>query len=421
MIFNFELISNLLMSRFTRFFIIYLIADIYTFFGLRSLISDTHNRLLFSVGYVLSTVFVYYCFYKIWHIASNSGLFSGTEVNFYLGLFLTVFVAKLFFVFFMLFQDLPRMFAGVYNVIFNSDKASYIPSRRKALTGIAAGLAAIPFLSMLYGVTKGKYKYTVKRLTLHFKNLPSEFDGYKIVQISDIHAGSFDSKEKVMHGIEMMNKLKPDAVFFTGDLVNSDKDEIDPYIDVFSKIKSKDGVYAVLGNHDYYGLYDVNEDEKDAYWENFIDKYLRMGFDLLNNENRSISRNGQTIKIVGVENWGAGRWFPKEGDLDVALRNVADEDFCILLSHDPTHWEEKVLPHQKKIDLTLSGHTHGFQFGINIPGFKWSPAQYRYKRWMGLHEEKDQKLYINKGFGFLAFPGRVGMWPEITEIELRSA
>jgi len=347
-------------------------------------------------------------------------MFSGTQVNFYLGMFLTAFAAKITFTFFMFLQDLPRVFAGIYNFFVHNDKASYFPSRRRALTTIATGIAAIPFFGMLYGVTKGKYKYTVSSLSLNFKNLPQSFDGYKIVQISDIHAGSFDSKEKVMRGIDMINALDADAVFFTGDLVNSSKDEIDPYIDVFAQIKAKDGVFAVLGNHDYYGLYDVKESDKDAYWDNFFDKYKRMGFDLLNNESRSIERNGELLRIVGVENWGAGRWFPKEGDLDKALDNVAKDDFCVLLSHDPTHWEEKVLPHSKSIDLTLSGHTHGFQFGINIPGFKWSPAQYRYKRWIGLHEEQDQKLYINKGFGFLAFPGRVGMWPEITEIVLKA-
>jgi len=408
------------MPTFTVVFIIYLIADVYTFLGLRSLFSETTNRLIFSFAYLALSSFIFYCFYKIWVIASSRSMFSGTEVNFYLGLFLTAFTAKVSFGFFMLFQDLPRIFAGLYNAAFNRDRSNYFPSRRKALTTIAASLAAIPFMAMLYGVTKGKYKYTINRLTLSFENLPKAFDGYKIVQISDIHAGSFDSKEKVMTGIDKINSLNADTVVFTGDLVNSSKDEIDPYIDVFSKIESKDGVFAVLGNHDYYGLYDIAERDKDRYWDDFLKKYKAMGFDLLNNENRTITREGQRLQLVGVENWGAGRWFPKEGDLDRALQEVDDSDFCVLLSHDPTHWEEKVLLHQKQIDLTLSGHTHGFQFGINIPGFKWSPAQYRYKRWIGLHEEKDQKLYINKGFGFLAFPGRVGMWPEITEIELKS-
>jgi predicted MPP superfamily phosphohydrolase len=351
-------------------------------------------------------------------------MFSGTKVNFYLGMFLTAFVSKLFLALFLFLQDGPRLLIGFVNWVrslFGAELTSYVPSRRKAITGIALGLASIPFLSMLYGVTKGKYRYTINRLSLSFKNLPAAFDGFKIVQISDIHAGSLDNPDEILKGVKMINELQPDTVLFTGDMVNSDKDELNPFIDIFSQISSKEGNFAVLGNHDYYGLYDLPESNKEGYWEDFYSKFKAIGFDLLNNTNRTITRGDSTIKIVGVENWGAGRWFPKEGDLDLALAKVESDDFCVLMSHDPTHWEEKVLYHNKHIDLTLSGHTHGFQFGINMPGFKWSPAQYRYKRWIGLHEEKNQKLYINKGFGFLAFPGRVGMWPEITLIELKTA
>ncbi len=352
-------------------------------------------------------------------------MFSGTAVNFYLGMFLTAFVTKLIFAVLLLFQDLPRMLYGggkYLGSFFNTDiQGPFIPSRRKILTGIAAGIATIPFATMLYGVTKGKYRYELEKIKVKFNNLPSAFEGYKIVQISDIHAGSLDNKEEVMKGVKLINDLKPDLVLFTGDLVNSSKDEVDPYIDIFNKIEAKDGKFAVLGNHDYYGLYDLSEEEKPAYWDDFFSKYSRLGFNLLNNSNATIHKGKEMIRVVGVENWGAGRWFPKEGDLDMALENVEEDDFCILLSHDPTHWDEKVLAHKKHIDLTLSGHTHGFQFGIKMPGFSWSPAQYRYKRWMGLHEEKNQKLYVNKGFGFLAFPGRVGMWPEITLLELQTA
>jgi len=349
-------------------------------------------------------------------------MFSGTEVNFYLGMFLTSFVTKFIFALLLLLQDIPRVLfgGGKYIGSFISDniKQPFIPSRRKFLTGIAVSLATIPFAAMLYGVTKGKYRYELERIKMKFSNLPPSFEGYKVVQISDIHAGSLDNKEEVMKGVNLINELNPDLVMFTGDLVNSNKDEIDPYIEVFNKIKAKDGKFAVLGNHDYYGLSDIEEKDKASYWEDFFQKYKRLGFELLNNRNVTLEKGKDSIKVVGVENWGAGRWFPKEGDLDVALQDVEQNEFCILLSHDPTHWDEKVLKHTKHIDLTLSGHTHGFQFGINMPGFSWSPAQYRYKRWMGAHEVKNQKLYVNKGFGFLAFPGRVGMWPEITLLEL---
>ncbi|MBK9741427.1 MAG: metallophosphoesterase, partial [Saprospiraceae bacterium] len=228
--------------------------------------------------------------------------------------------------------------------------------------------------------------------------------------------------DKVRKGIEKINELKADVVCFTGDLVNSEKDEIDPYIEIFSEIEAKYGKLATLGNHDYYGHYDKNDPQAEkVYFEDFFSKFKKMGFDLLNNENRSITKDGETIHIVGVENWGAGHWFPKKGDLAKATENLDGNGFKILMSHDPTHWDEKVLNFPKKMDLTLSGHTHGFQFGFQMPGFKWSPAQYRYKKWLGLYQEDDKYLYVNRGFGFLGFPGRVGMWPEITLIELQSA
>src|SRR5690606_12098197 len=233
-----------------------------------------------------------------------------------------------------------------------------------------------------------------------------------------IHAGSFDSIADVQRGADMINELEPDLILFTGDLVNSKKDEIDPYMDVFKGLKAKIGKFAVLGNHDYYGLYDVAPQDEKQYWTDFYKKYEDMGFELLNNRSKKIELGGESIRLVGVENWGAGRFFPKFGDLDKALAEVKEEEFCILMSHDPTHWENKVIPHAKKIDLTLSGHTHGMQFGVNIPGFKWSPIQYRYKHWLGLYSEADQHLYVNRGFGFLGFPGRVGMWPEISLFEL---
>ncbi len=401
------------------------LASIYCFWLLFHLMNVKTSKWIFTSVYWVTILFAFFSLYRVWDIAQSSSIFRGTDVNFYLASFLTLYAFFLALSFFFLLQDLPRLFIGIVNfaksLFTSTETTAFIPKRRDALTKLAIGLASLPFAAMLYGVTKGKYKYTVNKISLKLKNLPSSFEGYKLVQISDIHAGSFDSKEQVLKGVDMINDLKADAVFFTGDLVNSSKEEIEPYIDVFQKIESKDGKYAVLGNHDYYGLYDLDESEKEAYWLDFYEKYKRMGFDLINNSNRTIQRAGEVLKIIGVENWGAGRWFPKEGDLDLALEGVGQSDCCVLLSHDPTHWEEKVLDHSKFIDLTLSGHTHGFQFGINMPGFKWSPAQYRYNRWMGHYIEKDQHLYINRGFGFLAFPGRVGMWPEITLIELQTA
>lgn len=412
------------LAQFHTITLIYIFLDIYSFFGLKSLFKTKRNRIIFSVAYWLMSAFIYYSFYRFHAAFTGGGFFSSTESNIHLGIILTAIVSKLVFVLFLLPQDLGRILYAIGSFIsilikgkdFEEDK-SIFPSRRRFLTLAATGLAAIPFSTMLYGITKGKYAYTVNKVKLAFSDLPPAFEGFKIVQISDIHAGSLDSKSGVAKGVRMINEQDADVVVFTGDLVNSDKNEVDEYIDVFKEIKAKHGKFSVLGNHDYYGEPD-NAEAKGVYWTDFYKKYQAMGFKLLNNENTFIERDGERICLMGVENWGRGRWFPKKGDIDKALVNSTSDEFCVLLSHDPTHWDEKVIPHQKHIHLTLSGHTHGFQFGINMPGFKWSPAQYRYDKWMGLYEEAKQYLYINRGFGFLAFPGRIGMWPEITVIEL---
>jgi len=405
-------------------FAFYLFLDAYTYFGLKSLFTNQRNIRIFQAVYLLSSIFVIFSFYQM-YVGLNSGsFFRSASANFYLGIFFTAIVSKMVFVGLMMLQDGGRVFYALFDSISGSSSGEnisgkYLPSRRKFLTLAAAGLAAIPFSGMLYGITRGKYRYTINRVKLSFKDLPAAFNGFKIVQISDIHAGSLDSPDDVQRGVQMINDELPDAIMFTGDLVNSQKKEVDPFIDIFAELKAKHGKFAVLGNHDYYGApRDSREDKTDEYWKDFFSKYEAMGFNLLNNDSVNIEKQGEQISILGVENWGAGRWFPKLGDLDKALMKSRKDNFCVLMSHDPTHWDEKVIPHQKHIHLTLSGHTHGFQFGINMPGFKWSPAQYRYERWMGLYEKAEQYLYVNRGFGFLGFPGRVGMWPEITVIEL---
>ena len=412
------------LNTFYSICILYIFTDIYTYFGLKSLFKNKRNRQIFTIAYISLSVFLYYSFYQFHYYFTNRSFFSSTNGGFYLAIILTAILTKLAFTIFLLPQDIGRYFYGTgkfLHTFFSGndfpENESTIPKRRKFLTLLATGLAAIPFSTMLYGTTRGKYAYTLNKVKLTFKDLPAAFEGFKIVQISDIHAGSLDSKSGVTKGVKMINDQEADLVVFTGDLVNSDKDEVNEYIDIFKDINAKYGKFSVLGNHDYYGVPDGKAAEK-TYWEDFFKKYQAMGFQLMNNENQMIEKEGDKICLVGVENWGRGRYFPKRGDLDKALSAVEKEDFCILLSHDPTHWEEKVIDHQKHIHLTLSGHTHGCQFGVNMPGFKWSPIQYRYDKWMGLYEEAQQYLYINRGFGFLAFPGRVGMWPEITVLEL---
>ena len=291
--------------------------------------------------------------------------------------------------------------------------------RRKFIGQLALGMAAIPFLSILYGITKGKYNYKVLKYTLFFEDLPSEFDGYKITQISDIHSGSFDEKEKIEYAVDLINEQASDVIMFTGDLVNSKTSEMIPWKATFSKLYAKDGVFSVLGNHDYgdYMRWPSKED-KAKNFQDMLKLQDEMGFQLLLNASKFIEKNGQRIAVVGVENWGKG--FKQKGDLKKATSEINPNDFKILLSHDPSHWEYEVIKDKLHYHLTLSGHTHGMQFGIEIPGvFKWSPIKWRYKYWAGLYQQAGQYLNVNRGFGFLAFPGRVGIWPEITVITLR--
>ncbi|MGI9527712.1 MAG: metallophosphoesterase [Weeksellaceae bacterium] len=301
-----------------------------------------------------------------------------------------------------------------------------MPSRRKAVTWIGLGIAAIPFLGVLDGIFLGKYRFKVIRKQLLFDDLPPEFDGFTITQLSDIHSGSFDDVDKVKYGVDLANKQNSDILVFTGDMVNSISAEFEPYVEMFSVLQANEGMFAILGNHDYGVHSNLNAAEREQSIQSLQSMQRKVGFKPLNNEMHTIERNGKRLNIVGVENWGNSEHFPKKGDLRKATQNVMDGDFNVLLSHDPSHFDHKleeydnVINFDKKLHLTLSGHTHGMQFGIEIPGLvKWSPVKYRYHNWAGLYEENGRKLYVNRGFGFLAFPGRVGMWPEITVLELK--
>jgi predicted MPP superfamily phosphohydrolase len=319
-------------------------------------------------------------------------------------------------------EDVFRIPQAVYSYLTKlPGQVQFVPSRRSFISKIALGLAAIPLTSLLYGMYKGKYNFKVLTYELKYDDLPDAFDGFTITQISDIHSGSFDNVNMVNYGIDLINKQQSDVILFTGDLVNNKTSEVLPWIPYFGKINAPYGVYSVLGNHDYgdYTRWETPE-EKTQNIEALYRAQKEMGWDLLLNESRIIEKEGQRLAIVGVENWGSG--FKKAGDLDKALENVAAEDFKVLLSHDPSHWEAKVLPHPYTVHLTLSGHTHGMQFGIEIPGWiKWSPVKWRYKQWAGIYEQAKQRLNVNRGFGYLAYPGRVGIWPEISVITLKKA
>lgn len=294
-------------------------------------------------------------------------------------------------------------------------------SRATFITTTGQFVAGFALVSFLYGVTRGKFAFRVLEHQVGFKNLPTELEGLKVVQISDAHLGSFmDSFDPIKEAIDMINGLKPDLIMFTGDLVNVESSEAEPWIPIFRELKARYGKFSILGNHDYADYGDMNEEEREFSRNRVKEIHQEMGFDLLLNENRNVAINGKTLDVIGVENWGKG--FVQHGDLNKAISGLDMEQPSILLSHDPTHYEEQVLG-KKNIDLTLSGHTHGMQMGIEIPwlGIKLSPARLRYKRWGGLYTDKQQHIHVNRGFGVLAFPGRVGMPPEITLLTLTKA
>ena len=274
------------------------------------------------------------------------------------------------------------------------------------------------FGTLVYGFGN-KYRYQVKRLRLSYNNLPASFKGLKIVHISDIHSGSFTNKDAVMKGVQKILNEKPDLILFTGDLVNNVADEMEDYIDVFNKLKAPMGVYSTLGNHDY-GDYVQwgSAEEKKANLEKLKETHATLGWRLLMNEHVVLERGNDKIAVIGIENWSDKARFPKYGDLKKAYTGAESYPFKILMSHDPSHWNGEVRKSYTDIDLMLAGHTHGMQFGIEIPGFKWSPVQYVYKEWAGLYEQDAQKLYVNRGYGFIGYPGRVGILPEITVLEL---
>jgi len=283
----------------------------------------------------------------------------------------------------------------------------------------ASELALFVFISLLYGMTGGRHRYKVHRVTLKFDDLPKEFDGFTITQLSDIHAGSFSSRKGVEKGISMVNKQNSDLILFTGDLVNNKASEMEPWMDTFAKLDASFGKYSVLGNHDY-GDYTSweSEEAKTANLARLKQVHKEIGFKLLLNNSVQIKKEGAAIALIGVENWGKGG-FHKYGSLTRAAANVGDDEFKILMSHDPSHWEAKTLEHEKHINLALAGHTHGMQFGIELFGFQWSPVKYMYPQWAGLYERNGKYLYVNRGFGFLGFKGRLGIWPEITVITLK--
>jgi predicted MPP superfamily phosphohydrolase len=398
--------------------------DIYVFQAVKLLTHSATGRtrtIIFTGYWTLSVAaIVILLIIPYLHFLQQAKLFRNTLFAIIIGLFIAKLIASVFF----LIDDIRRLIQWVAGKLFFSNTEGELLQQGERISrsvflswaGMIAGGGL--FGTLIYGFGN-KYRYQLKRFPLSFTNLPASFKGLKIVQISDIHSGSFTDKKAVMRGVDMILKEKPDLILFTGDLVNDRASEMEDYMDVFGRLNAPMGVYSTLGNHDYgdYVHWESPEDKK-ANLERLKQVHEHLGWRLLMNEHVVLEKGNDKIALLGVENWSSKARFPKYGDLRKAYTGSEPYPFKILMSHDPSHWDAEVRKNYKDIDLMLAGHTHGMQFGIEIPGFKWSPVQYVYKQWAGLYEEGTQKLYVNRGYGFIGYPGRVGILPEISVFEL---
>tara|TARA_B100002019_G_scaffold40991_1_gene34296 strand:- start:282 stop:1481 length:1200 start_codon:yes stop_codon:yes gene_type:complete len=397
------------MIRLFIFLAFLLIVDIYSFQAIKT-VSKKKVRLT----YILVNGILYFLlFFQIFFVENVR---ESALLTYNFTLLFILFVSKTILILFLFPEDILRVIKFLFSKIQNKKIDN---SRRKFISNLSLAVAAIPIPIMIHGITRGRYNFKVVNHEISFKDLPESFDGYTITHLSDFHCGSFESRSKLKYAIDLVNEQNSDLIAFTGDFVNNTYTEILPWIDEFKKINSKDGKFSILGNHDYGDYYDWgNEENKKLGFKKLIEIQNELGFKVLRDESVHIKKNNEKISLVGVENWGDG--FKKKGDIDKAINGLDESDFKIVLSHDPSHWDKILVDHKEKFNLTLSGHTHGMQFGIEIPGFiKWSPVKYRYKYWAGLYERSNQFINVNRGFGVLGFPGRVGIWPEITVIKLK--
>lgn len=385
--------------------------------------SQNKKQLILSIAYILAAytlsatlVSVFYPFQK----------WSGFMRFIFSAVFVTL-ICKILGCSFLLIDDIIRLFRWLWNIIASKPKteeavaATQGINRLKFLSQLAITFTVIPAVGFLYGIVRGAYKYRVHNVKIPSPNLPEAFDGFKIVQLSDIHTGSFASTNPLNKAFDIVMQQNADLILFTGDLVNNVSDEVADFTEVFKRLKAPHGVYSVLGNHDYGDYVEwENAQTKKENLERLKNTQKSYGWNLLMNEHVAIEKNGQHIGLIGIENWGGNLRFPRYGKLDKAYAGAEKFPFKILMSHDPSHWDAEVRPKYGEIDLMLSGHTHGMQMGIEIPGvIKWSPSSWVYKQWAGLYKDGKQFLYVNRGLGFLGYPGRLGIWPEITVIELQ--
>lgn len=409
---------------FLFFIIFFLVVDIYLFQAVLAVSQDWSPlwKKVLRYGFWIPTLL---CIAALmwWMFADPDRFSSGTRNWILTGLFATYF-SKTIGILFVFADDLQRGVRWISG-LFDKGSVEALPGkgipRSEFLTKAALIATTIPFGTMAFGIISGAHDYRIRRVKVKLPNLPQSFDGMRIGQVSDIHAGSFFNKTAVKGGVEMLMKEKPDVIFFTGDLVNNQAAEVKDYINIFDKLRAPLGVFSVTGNHDYGDYYNwSSREEKQRNFRDLMKAHGHMGYHLLMNEHHIIRQGGDQLAVIGNENWG-GRGFAKYGKLAQAYKGIEDAQVKLLLSHDPSHWDLEVRPEYSDIDIMFSGHTHGFQFGVEIGDFKWSPSQYAYKQWSGLYQEGSQYLYVNRGFGYLGYPGRIGMPPELTIVELERA
>lgn len=406
------------------FSLVFLLIDFYLFQAVLNVSKDLSSgwkftaRLAFWAPTVLSFLAL------IWWAFDDPYRYSANFRNWVITGLVATYFSKTVGILFVFVDDIQRGVRWALS-LFKDTPSEKLPgeaiTRSEFLSKAALVATAVPFGAMAYGIISGAHDYRVKRVTVKLPNLPKSFDGIRIGQVSDIHSGSFWNKTAVKGGVEMMLGEKPDLIFFTGDLVNNETSEVKDYLEVFEKLRAPLGVFSVTGNHDY-GDYKgwTTRQEKEENFRQLVNAHRQMGFNILMNEHKMIEQGGDKLAVLGIENWGAGR-FSKYGKLEKTHQGTDEAAVKLLLSHDPSHWDAQVRPEYKDIDIAFAGHTHGFQFGVEWGDFKWSPSQYAYKQWAGLYQEGAQYLYVNRGFGYLGYPGRVGMPPELTIVELKRA
>jgi hypothetical protein len=406
-------------------FSLFILADWYFFQAVKTIVRDAspQRQTIVRYVYVITSAFTLLTFLSMMLFPSLR--LNRTFVTYVGSLAFILGIVKVLGALILLIEDVTRAFRYLFELIRSKTSPEHGEkiriSRLKFISYVSLTFAAVPFLSFMYGIFKGAYRYTIHRTTIKSPKIPPAFDGLKIIQISDIHTGSFTNPDGLEKAFSMVLKEKPDVIFFTGDLVNNIYTETEGFIDTYRKLKAPMGVYSIFGNHDYgdYMQWDSKEEQLKAQAE-LRNVHKQAGWRLLWDELVELEREGQKIALIGIQNWGA-RGFTKYGDLAKAYTGADNYPYKILLSHDPSHWDHQVTTEYKNIDLTLSGHTHGMQFGVEIPGIKWSPIKYMYPNWAGLYQNGEQYLYVNRGLGFLGYPGRVGIWPEITVINLKRA